>query len=329
MTMEEYLSPALIKNIRYALDETIKGLPEPLKGRIKEYVTQTRGKMIRPSIVVNVAKLLSGDIGVAIDAAMKSAVCVELMHNMSLIHDDILDGAPLRRGKESYHRRHGIARAINDGDVLLTYALSTINHEPTLKILLEVSLMVGEGQIIELEFRANNDFNFTPKDAIRIMDLKTAGVFNGCLRLGFLAADRLDEIGMIGHFAQKAGIAFQIQDDILDIIGKEEEFGKKHFWDIQESKRSLFLAYALQTDHRPTLERIFNVKIGEKTEEDVRSVVEAFHDVLDDVKAVKQRYLKEAIEGIRTEQERAENSDVRELCDYITILSHYLCSRTK
>ncbi|MFX1512782.1 MAG: polyprenyl synthetase family protein [Promethearchaeota archaeon] len=325
MSIEEYLNPDLIKNIQDAIDQTLEGLPDPTKDRIKEYVTQTRGKMIRPSIVVNSAMLLNG----VIDAAMKSAICVELMHNMSLIHDDILDGAPLRRGKASYHRRHGVARAINDGDVLLTYALSTIKHEPTLKILLEVSLMVGEGQILELEFRANNDFNFTPRDAIRIMDLKTAGVFNGCLRLGFLAADRLDEIGMIGHYAQKAGIAFQIQDDILDIIGEEKIFGKKHFWDIQESKRSLFLAYALQTDHRSMLEKIFNVKIGEKTEEEVECVVAAFHDVLGDVKAVKQLYLKEATEGIRKEQERAEKEDISELCDYITTLSHYLCTRSK
>jgi geranylgeranyl diphosphate synthase type II len=331
MSIEDYLSPKLILKMQNAIDETLEGLPSPTKGRIKEYVTQTRGKMIRPSIVVNTAKLLSGieNAATKIDAAMRSAVCVELMHNMSLIHDDILDGAPLRRGKASFHRRHGIARAINDGDVLLTYALSTINHEPTLKILLEVSLMVGEGQIMELEFRANNDFNFTPKDAIRIMDLKTAGVFNGCLRLGFLAADRLDEIGMIGHYAQKAGIAFQIQDDILDIIGEEKIFGKKHFWDIQESKRSLFLAYALQTDHRPMLEKVFNVKIGEKTEKEILLVVEAFRDVLDDVEAVKKRYMEEAIEGIKIEQESSEKEDIRKLCDYIIILSHYLCTRSK
>ena len=117
MSIEEYLNPDLIKNIQDVIDQTLEGLPDPTKGRIKEYVTQTRGKMIRPSIVINSAMLLNG----VIDAAMKSAVCVELMHNMSLIHDDILDGAPLRRGKASYHRRHGVARAINDGHRLVKH----------------------------------------------------------------------------------------------------------------------------------------------------------------------------------------------------------------
>jgi geranylgeranyl diphosphate synthase type II len=262
------------------------------------------------------------------DLAYTNASTVELLHNMTLIHDDIVDQAPVRRGRPSYHIEHGEHLALHDGDILHSYALSYVQHVPSLRLILNISNLVGKGNGLELEYRLDNKYDFTVDDIIEILRLKTAVVFYGCIALAGAVTEREELTKPLEPIIEKAGIAFQIQDDLLDLAGDEIKFGKVHNWDIQESKRNLFLYYALQKGRKEELIKIYSKPVGEKTDDDIKLVHEEFQKVEEDVIALRDKYLEECLDSLENLMEDSPEN-VKKLYDFLRELIIYICTREK
>ena len=334
--LQQFIDEEILENLAKHLNSAIEGLGSPTKDRIHEFILSTKGKQLRPALIAVTTKLLTQDSEFQDDFLARSynfAMTIELLHNMTLIHDDLIDNAPIRRGKKAYHIRHGSDRALHDGDVLHAYALTLLRDDPAgLKLVVDYAYQVGLGNAIELEDRLDQNFDFDLERVIKIMEYKTAVVFAGCVRLGCLAANREDLFTEeLNRAIIASGIAFQIQDDYLDILGNPEEFGKMQFWDIQESKRNLFLFFSLKTKFTSKIKEIFNKEIGEKNEEDIRVVLETFRSIQDEVKNIRDQYAKQAIDGLMSIQERIESEDYQadELIDFLLILTRFLIERKK
>ncbi|NHJ02011.1 MAG: polyprenyl synthetase family protein [Candidatus Heimdallarchaeota archaeon] len=332
---EQFLDEVILENLNKELDQAIEAMESPTKERIRNFILSTKGKQLRPSLIALTTKLLAeGSNGEeeAMQKSYNSAIAIELLHNMTLIHDDLIDNAPIRRGKDSFHIVHGRDRALHDGDVLHAYALTLLKDNPSLFYVIDYAYQVGLGNAIELEDRLDQNFNFDLAHVIKIMELKTAIVFAGCVRLGCLAANRMDLFTKkLDKAIIDAGIAFQIQDDYLDIQGDPEQFGKVQYWDIQESKRNLFLYFALQTEHAEKIKAIYNKSVGEKSKEDIKYVLQVFHSCTEQVKEVRNKYYNAAINGLDEVQNEISPDDTEadDLIEFLKILVRFLIEREK
>ncbi|OLS23217.1 MAG: Geranylgeranyl diphosphate synthase [Candidatus Heimdallarchaeota archaeon LC_3] len=334
MNFEDYIDPEIRNRLLREISEAIDKLPGDEAGisgprnRIRSYILGgIQGKQLRPILVVMATKLLNAT-EEQMELAYINASTVELLHNMTLIHDDVVDQAPIRRGRPSYHIEHGEHLALHDGDILHSYALSYITHNPSLRLILEISNMVGRGNGLELEFRLEQKFDFTMDDIINVLRLKTAVVFYGCVALAGAVVEREEVTKPLEPIIEKAGIAFQIQDDILDLAGDEIKFGKQHNWDIQESKRNLFLYFALQKGDKDALREIFSKPVGEKTDEDIKIVHQEFVKVKEDVLALRDKYLEECLDALDSLVEKSPE-DVKNLYNFLRELIIYICTREK
>lgn len=331
----QFIDEEITEDLNRKLNEAIDGLESPTRERIRDFILASKGKQLRPSLIAVTTKLLVEESEYkeeAMERSYNSAIAIELLHNMTLIHDDLIDNAPVRRGNEAFHIVHGNDRALHDGDILHAYALTLLKENPSLGEVLDYAYLVGLGNAIELEDRLNENFDFDLDHVIRIMRLKTAIVFAGCVKLGCIAARREDlYTKKLDDLIVAAGIAFQIQDDYLDILGNPEKFGKVQYWDIQESKRNLFLYFALKTEHASKVKEIYNKPVGEKNEKDIKSILEIFHSLANKVEDVRDRYYKQAIDGLKEIQSKISDTDPEgsDLIDFLRILAQYLVERKK
>ncbi|UCE14511.1 MAG: polyprenyl synthetase family protein, partial [Candidatus Heimdallarchaeota archaeon] len=204
--------------------------------------------------------------------------------------------------------------------------------EPTLDLVLDYAYNVSSGNALELEDRLEKNFEFDMDHVIKIMELKTAIVFAGCVKLGCISGRREELFTDRLHEAiVAAGIAFQIQDDFLDILGNPEQFGKVPYWDIQESKRNLFLFFALQTPYASQVREIYNKPVGEKTDEDIQTVLEAFRSVKEKVRVVRDKYAQFSLKELEIIQSELneEDSEGKDLFDFLRVLVQFLVEREK
>lgn len=217
-------------------------LYEPIK-----YILSLGGKRMRPALLLMACDLFGGDIRKAIPPAL----AIEVFHNFTLMHDDIMDNAPLRRGKITVHERWNNNVGILSGDVMLIegYKLMMQVEEhllrPILNIFNETAVGVCEGQQIDMEFETRNDVAID--EYITMIRLKTAVVLGGALKIGAIigGASAIDA-ALIHTFGEQLGIAFQLQDDILDVYGNPEKFGKQVGGDILANKKTFLLIKALE-----------------------------------------------------------------------------------
>src|ERR1700749_4957706 len=217
-------------------------LYEPIK-----YILSLGGKRMRPALLLMACDLFGGDV----QKAIPPALAIEVFHNFTLMHDDIMDKAPLRRGNITVHERWNKNVGILSGDVMLIegYKLMMQVDEhllrPILNIFNETAVGVCEGQQIDMEFETRNDVDID--EYITMIRLKTAVVLGGALKIGALigGADTKNA-GLIHAFGEQLGIAFQLQDDILDVYGNPEKFGKQVGGDIIANKKTYLLLKALE-----------------------------------------------------------------------------------
>lgn len=230
----------------------------PLYEMLKDYPFR-KGKMLRPTMCISAARAVGG----TGDKVLTTAAALELYHNAFLIHDDIEDGSESRRGKETLHHAIGVARAINVGDAthvlavdLLLENLSFIGIQKTLNVLHEIEFMAQqsvEGQAMELDWVANNAQGLTDQDYFTMCVKKTCWyTFMTPLRIGLIighSTSHLSELvkplADITRFGMILGIAFQIQDDLLNLIGELKTYGKEIGGDIYEGKRTIMLNHAI------------------------------------------------------------------------------------
>jgi geranylgeranyl diphosphate synthase type II len=266
------------------------GSYEPLYEMLADYPFRT-GKMLRPTMCVSVARAVGG-MG---QSALTTAAALELYHNAFLIHDDIEDGSEARRGKETLHHMIGIPRAINVGDAtnvlavgLLLENLPLIGVSKTLDVLHEIELMAQqsvEGQAMELDWVATNASNLTDEDYFKMCVKKTCWYsFMTPCRIGLIvghpsahAKDLVEPLAQVTRFGMVLGIAFQIQDDLLNLQGDVKLYGKEIGGDIYEGKRTLMLNHAIAHSSAADSQKIVEILAlprEEKTPEQVEFIYE-------------------------------------------------------
>ncbi len=252
--------------------------PRQLYDPIK-YILSLGGKRLRPVLTLMVCDFFETDFKKSIHAAL----AVELFHNFSLIHDDIMDNAPLRRGKKTVHEKWDVNTAILSGDAMLILAYQFFeNYEPQMfqelaKLFSETALKVCEGQQHDMDFETRDDVSLV--EYIKMIDQKTAVLLGAAMKMGAIVAEAShNDKDKIYQFGRNLGIAFQLQDDYLDVFGNPETFGKQVGGDIISNKKTFLYLMAvgqgssLQADE---LEHLFSITPKDPTDK-ISTVKEIF-----------------------------------------------------
>ncbi len=245
--MIEFSVEERIEKINAALDKYPFGdQPENLYDPIR-YILNLSGKRIRPLLVQLGYFLFKDDV----DASLMPSLSVEIFHNFTLMHDDIMDQAPLRRGKPTVHTKWDKNVAILSGDTMFVKAYETLAQidskylPEALRLFNKCSVEVCEGQQLDMDFETRN--NVSVDEYIEMIRLKTAVLLGFSLRLGALIAGADEEQQLLlENFGQKIGIAFQLKDDLLDVFGEQAKVGKQIGGDIIANKKTFLLINALE-----------------------------------------------------------------------------------
>lgn len=253
------------------------------------YIISHGGKRLRPIMVLMANDLFGGDT----EKAIKPALAIEYFHNFTLIHDDIMDEAPLRRNKPTIHTIHGINIGILSGDALLIKAYQFFEDlEPELfkkciKIFSETGAVLCEGQQMDVNFETDN--NVTYDDYIQMITNKTGVLSAASFKIGALIAGASDQDAeALYNFGKHIGIAFQIMDDYLDVYGDMEQFGKRQAGDIYENKKTVLYLLALEQaieEERAELKYWYSKKIDNVDK--VHSVINIFRRTKIDEKVLR------------------------------------------
>ncbi|WP_148781706.1 polyprenyl synthetase family protein [Aquimarina intermedia] len=227
---------------RQYISKEPKNLYEPIS-----YILQLGGKRLRPVLV-----LMSSEIfGTSYTKALDAALAVEVFHNFSLIHDDIMDDAPLRRGEETVHEKWDLNTGILSGDAMLirAYQLFENYDSQIFKELAQLfsitAIQVCEGQQYDIDFETRE--NVTIAEYIKMIEFKTAVLVGAALKMGAIVAGVGDqEKALIYDFGRLLGLAFQLQDDYLDAFGDPKSFGKQVGGDIIENKKTFLFLKAFE-----------------------------------------------------------------------------------
>lgn len=219
-----------------------KSLYEPAS-----YILQSSGKRLRPLLVLLSAKAAGGKFKDVYNAA----VAVEIMHNFTLVHDDIMDNADLRRGNQTLHKKYDLNTAILAGDSLLSIAYEFLlkdcngNTKAAVSTFTQGLVEVCEGQSMDTEFETRN--NVRLKEYITMITKKTAAMAKMCCELGAILVDgKKSDIKALSNYGLNLGIAFQIQDDLLDLIGEVDKFGKTVGGDLIVGKKTFLFIKAFE-----------------------------------------------------------------------------------
>lgn len=242
-----------------------KNLYEPIS-----YILELGGKRLRPTLVLMSAEIFGGTYKEALDAAL----AVEVFHNFSLIHDDIMDDAPLRRGKETVHEKWDINTGILSGDAMLinAYQLFESYQGDTFRelamLFTKTAIEVCEGQQYDVDFETRDDV--TIPEYLKMIEYKTAVLVGAALQMGAIVAGAQQDCKKgIYDFGRLLGLAFQLQDDYLDAFGDPETFGKLVGGDIIENKKTFLYLKALEyasVDEKKQLEGLFSLNPEDPTE---------------------------------------------------------------
>ena len=229
-----------------------EGLYEPIA-----YVLDGGGKRIRPTLLLMAYSLYRDDIA----EAMPAAVGIETYHNHTLLHDDLMDHADMRHGRATVHKKWDANTAILSGDTMLIMALEHVmrcksphTHE-VLALMVHSAREIGEGQQYDINFESRTDVSVD--EYIEMIRLKTSVLLGCATKMGaMLAGAPKDDADALYAFAERIGLAFQLQDDYLDVYGDPAVFGKKIGGDILCGKKTYLMTRALQTADKATAERL-------------------------------------------------------------------------
>lgn len=265
-----------------------------------QYILSLGGKQIRPILTLFSAEIF----GIDHQKAIYAATAIELFHNFSLIHDDIMDEAPLRRGQETVHQKWNTNTGILSGDAMLILAYQYFeNYEPIIfrelaKLFSKTALQVCEGQQLDINFETRDDVAID--EYIQMIEYKTAVLVGAALEMGAIVAETSDKNRKdIYDFGRYLGIAFQLQDDYLDAFGDVASFGKQVGGDILENKKTFLYLKALlkgTATQQSALKQWF-ATTDNNSEEKIAQVKKIFEDTkaTDDIKAEIEKYTDEAI----------------------------------
>ena len=222
-----------------------------------QYTMKLGGKRLRPLLLMLAADMFSADLKDTDNAA----IAIELAHNFTLLHDDIMDASPLRRGKPTVYQKFGTDKAILSGDVMFAKAYDYLlkydkEKAPALmKTLAGVMVQVCEGQAYDMNFEQRNDVS--AKEYITMISLKTAVLLVASLKMGaIIAGASAEDMNALTEFGLYLGIAFQLRDDVLDCWSDLEEFGKVIGSDIVDNKKTILFLTAVEKADEKDLQEL-------------------------------------------------------------------------
>jgi geranylgeranyl diphosphate synthase type II len=255
-------------------DKEPRNLYEPVT-----YILGLGGKRIRPVLTLMSAEIFDA----SYKEALPAALAVEVFHNFSLIHDDIMDDAPLRRGNETVHEKWDVNTGILSGDAMLILAYQYFEqYEPSVfrdlaKLFSKTALEVCEGQQWDVDFENREDV--TLSEYLKMIQYKTAVLLGAAMKMGaIIAQTSTQNAHLIYDFGLHLGIAFQLQDDYLDAYGNPETFGKQVGGDIIENKKTYLYLKAMEfatLDQKEQLLHLYSIKPQDNFEK-IESVKELF-----------------------------------------------------
>ena len=264
--------------------------PENLYNPVK-YLLESGGKRLRPIIALNVSELLGGKISDTLPAA----AALEIFHNFTLAHDDIMDNSMLRRGKKTINSKWDNNTGILSGDVMLIISYEVLNQYQDSKYihlskkLTEISRLVCEGQQADMDFASKNDI--TENEYFEMIKNKTAVLIGCSFMFGGIVAEANDlNTNLLYEIGLNLGIAFQLEDDLLDCFGDQEKFGKKIGGDIIEKKKTLLYLFTnsnLEPKKKLEFENIFNS--NEIAESEKINSIKLFYEASGALKYVKNK----------------------------------------
>jgi len=249
------------------------------------YIMSQGGKRIRPQLVLLAAELF----GAKVEDAFYPATAYEMLHNFTLIHDDIMDNAPIRRGKETIFKKWNSNIAILSGDVLASLAMLQLYKTPCSpetiiemsELFVQTSVQVCEGQQYDLDFEKQEQV--TIDEYLSMIHLKTAVMLAGCLKTGAILANASpQDRDALYQYGINLGMAFQLVDDMLDVYADTQTFGKEVGGDIQENKKTYLYLFALQNANetqKAQLQHYFSSNHYSKKEkyDAVKAIFDALH----------------------------------------------------
>ncbi|WP_027137840.1 polyprenyl synthetase family protein [Gaetbulibacter saemankumensis] len=252
--------------------------PENLYAPIN-YILGLGGKRLRPVLTLMTADIFNSEYKHALNAALS----IEVFHNFSLVHDDIMDDAPLRRGKETVHEKWDVNTGILSGDAMLIMAYQLFENydaytfQELAKLFSRTALKVCEGQQYDVDFETRDDV--TIAEYLKMIEYKTAVLVGAAMQMGAIVAKAsAKDQELIYHFGKNLGIAFQLQDDYLDAFGDPKTFGKQVGGDIIENKKTYLYLKAqefLNDSEVLELQHLFSIDVVDASEK-VKTVKELF-----------------------------------------------------
>ena len=259
---------------QYKTDKEPASLYDPIT-----YILHLGGKRLRPVLTLMTAEIFNTDYKVALNAALS----IEVFHNFSLVHDDIMDDAPLRRGNQTVHEKWDVNTGILSGDAMLIMAYQLFeNYEPEVfrdlaRLFSKTALEVCEGQQYDVDFENRDDV--TIPEYLKMIEYKTAVLVGAAMQMGAIVAkaSKAEQEG-IYNFGRNLGIAFQLQDDYLDAFGDPKTFGKQVGGDIIENKKTFLYLKALEfseAEQQQELQDLFSISPTDSNDK-VQSVKQLF-----------------------------------------------------
>lgn len=279
-------------------DRKPESLYEPIK-----YVLSLGGKRIRPMLMLMSYALYKDDV----ESILPQAIGLETYHNYTLLHDDLMDNADVRRGMPTVHRKWDANTAILSGDSMLVLAYQRMQNCPAdklpavLDVFTTTALEIGEGQQYDMEFETRNDV--CEEEYIEMIRLKTSVLLACAMKIGAIMADApKEDVDNLYRFGERMGLAFQLQDDFLDVYGDPKVFGKAIGGDITSNKKTYMLINAIgkaEGKDKETLMGWINAKDFDR-EEKVKAVTEIYTRLGIDTmaKAKMEEYYAEALAAL-------------------------------
>ena len=277
-----YKSEELLKKVNEALDGlTYDRKPFSLYEPI-QYVLAIGGKRVRPVLMMLAYNLYKEDP----ERIIKQAIGLETYHNFTLLHDDLMDNADMRRGHETVHKKWNANQAILSGDTMLLQAFERMEAcdadklKEVFKVFLVTTFEIGEGQQLDVEFETRNDV--TEDEYIEMIRLKTSVLLACAVKIGaILAGASKEDADNLYKFGEQIGLAFQLQDDLLDVYGDPKVFGKNIGGDITSNKKTYMLINAVNranASQREELMRWINATAFDRNEK-VAAVTRLYDEI--------------------------------------------------
>ncbi len=276
-----------------------------------DYILNLGGKRIRPLLLLMAADLIGNQAKKALPAAMS----VEVFHNFTLLHDDIMDEAPLRRGMPTVHEKYGVNTAILSGDVMMIYAYKFLENYPDeiaiklLRIFNKMAIEICDGQQMDMDFEEREDVSIL--EYLEMIALKTSVLIGASLQMGAIIGGLEDQsANHLYHFGKNIGIAFQMQDDVLDTFG-EPEVGKQSGGDIIQNKKTYLYLKTLQligAEEQNELIELYKTKPMDtsKKVERARAIMKGAHVLVhsDEVKSAYKKLAFSHLDAVQMDNEK-------------------------